>query len=534
MTTAPFSRRDLLAFALASGAFSLIPALVEAAGEDIATGPAENFSFDGLRDMARELAKSPYAPAPIADEKLLDSIDYDLHQKITFRNSETLWSGDPDTAKVRFFHPGRYFKEPVRIYALHDGVAHEIPFSTKLFDMPVDHPARLLGPGTGFAGFRVMDPREQNDWLAVLGASYWRTSGYSGQFGLSVRGLAMDTAMPTPEEFPRFTRFWLEQAPDAGIIIYALLESPRATGAYRIASKRDHGVFQDVDASIFLRGDVERLGIAPLTSMYWFGKNNRFVSTDWRPEVHDSDGLEILTGTGERIWRPLNNPPRAMANSFAAEGLQGFGLAQRERNFEEYQDDGVFYEKRASVWVEPKGDWGKGSVVLVELNTNDEIHDNIVAFWRPDAPAVPGAEFTIGYKLNWVETTPVPTVAQFTATRIGQGGVPGQPRPENVIKVVADLEGRGFEGLDRSSGVEAVVNASRGTLGLTVAYPIAEATGWRVMFDLDIGPETLPENAKDEPIDLRMYVEREGKALSETWIYQVFPSQLRELLNAKA
>ena len=374
-----------------------------------------------------------------------------------------------------------------------------------------------------------MDPDAENDWMAVLGASYFRTSGYSGQFGMSARGLAMDAGGPGPEEFPRFTSFWLEPAAAGGLTVYALLESPRATGAYRIATLRDAGVFQDIDADIFLRGDVERLGIAPLTSMFWYGKSNRHVAADWRPEVHDSDGLELLLANGERIWRPLNNPPRPMSNSFVADGLRGFGLAQRERSFAEYQDDGVFYEKRATVWVEPKGDWGAGSVMLVELSTNDEIHDNIVAFWRPAAPAAAGSEFSVGYRLNWVEASPEPPVARFTATRVGAGGVPGQPRPAGVVKFVCDLDGRGFEGLDRSSGVEAVVEASRGTVGLTVAYPIAEATGWRVTFDLDIGPDV-----GDDPIDLRMFVRHEGRAMSETWIYQAFPSQLHDLLASRA
>jgi glucans biosynthesis protein len=525
----PFSRRDLLAAALASGAFHLV-AGAAAQAADIATGPAEPFSFDALRETARRLAGEPYTPAtlPESDMAVLEAVDYDRHNQITYRPDRTLWAEADGAAKVRFFHPGRYFKEPVRIFEVRGGTAREIPFSADLFEIPADNPARDLHEA-GFAGFRVMDPEAQDDWMAVLGGSYFRTSGYANQFGMSARGLAIDAGGPGPEEFPRFTSFWLEPAEAGGLTIYALLESPRATGAYRIASARHEGVFQDIDADIFLRGDVERLGIAPLTSMFWFGKNNRHLSPDWRPEVHDSDGLELLLGNGERIWRPLNNPPRPMANSFVADDLQGFGLAQRERSFAEYQDDGVFYEKRATVWVEPKGEWGAGSVMLVELSTNDEIHDNIVAFWRPAAPAAAGSQYSLSYRLSWVKESPASPVARFTATRIGAGGVPGQPRPANVVKFVCDLDGRGFEGLDRSSGVEAVVEASRGTLGLTVAYPIAGAAGWRAMFDLDIGP---PDG--DEPIDLRMYVRHDGEAMSETWIYQAFPSQLHELLASHA
>ena len=376
------TRREIVAAALAAGTMPMLPRW--AAAQGIELGPAAPFSFDELRDMARVLAEEPFVPATVADAEILQAIDYDLHNQITFRPDSTLWGDVPGAAKVRFFYPGRYFQEPVRISVVENGEAREIIFSNELFDMPDDHPARAVQEA-GFAGFRVMDPEAKDDWLAVLGASYFRTSGYANQFGLSARGLAIDSGGPGPEEFPRFTRFWLEQAAEGGLVIYALLESPRATGAYRLDTARrpGEGIFQDIEANVFLRGEVARLGIAPLTSMFWYGKNNHFVGPDWRPEIHDSDGLEMQLANGEHIWRPLNNPPRVMANSFAAEGLRGFGLAQRERSFEEYQDDGVFYEKRATAWIEPQGDWGAGSVMLVELPTNDEIHDNIVAFWNP-------------------------------------------------------------------------------------------------------------------------------------------------------
>ncbi len=521
------TRRDLLTIGLAAGALPLLPRLAAAEGPEM--GPPQPFSFDAIRAMARTLAQQPFTPPFVADAALLETIDYDLHNQITYRPDRTLWGDVPEAAKVRFFFPGRYFKEPVQINVVEDGMARELKFSLDLFDMPADHPARQLTKG-GFAGFAVMDPEQEHDWMAVLGASYYRTSGYSGQFGLSARGLAIDSGGPGPEEFPRFTRFWLERLDDGGITFYALLESPRTTGAFKIASTRHDGVFQDIESTVFLRGDIQRLGFAPLTSMFWFGKNNRFIGPDWRPEVHDSDGLEMLLGSGERIWRPLNNPPRPIANAFRADGLKGFGLAQRERSFEEYQDDGVFYEKRATLWVEPQNDWGEGSVMLVELTTNDEIHDNIVAFWNPAAPALAGSEYNLNYKMNWVKEAPPMSVARFIGLRIGAGGVPGQPRPPNVVKFVCDLDGNGLEGLDRSSGVEAVVEASRGTIGLTVAYPIATTDRWRVTFDLDIGAPDQP----DDPIDLRMYLRHEGQALSETWIYQAFPSQLRQLLAEHA
>ena len=524
MQTPPFSRRALLQTALGSGAFFLLPQLVRA--KDAATGKAQPFSFDLLVDMARDLAAKPHQAADIPDADVLEEIDYDSHNQIRFRAKDALWSDQAPRSPVQMFFPGRYFKQPVRIHAVEDGMAREVPFALDLFDIPEDSPAHRLTHTRGFAGFRVMDSETQRDWMAFLGASYWRTSGYTGQFGLSARGLAIDTAIPDgPEEFPLFTQFWLEPGDNGDLTAYALLDSPRATGAYRIASTRDQGAVQDVTARVFLRDSVERLGIAPLTSMFWFGKLNRQTAPDWRPEVHDSDGLEIVTGSGEQIWRPLNNPPHTMVNSFMSPSLKGFGLMQRERDFTQYQDDGVFYERRASAWVAPGEDWGNGAVVLTELRTDDEIHDNIVAFWQPAEPAAAGSEHAFSYRLSWLEDSPLPvTTGRFTATRMGAGGVPGQPRPRHVVKVVCD-----FRPQDLDAGAKPGLNvtASRGTLSNMAVYPIVGTQDWRAMFDLGFAQIAADDNS---PIDLRAFVELDGKAVTETLLLQLFPSQLRSLL----
>ncbi|WP_339109421.1 glucan biosynthesis protein D [Thioclava sp. GXIMD4216] len=532
MTDSHPSRRQVLASALGTGAFFLLPQMARAQADEIAhgmpLGQAEPFSFDMLRDMARTLANGPYNAMKVADPEIIQQIDYDAHGAIKFRKDHALW-GNGDDYPVHFFFPGRYFPDPVHIYAVNGGMAREVPFSKNYFDIPADSPAQNLHGTEGFAGFSVQDRKHNADWMAFLGASYWRTAGYSGQFGLSVRGLALDTAVAEgPEEFPRFTRFWLEEPEDGSFVTYALLESPRATGAYKIVSRLGGGVVQDVSADIFLRGDVNRLGIAPLTSMYWFGKHDRQVSPDWRPEVHDSDGLEIHTGTGEKIWRPLNNPPRVMANSFHSPNVKGFGLAQRERDFKQYQDDGVFYEKRATAWIEPKEGWGEGAVTLIEIPTDDETMDNIVAFWTPSDPSATGSEFSVNYRLSWVKDVPVPRQkAQFTAIRIGTGGIPGQDRPANTVKIVCDLDSTGLQGLSRADGLEPVVTASVGTTSLTSAFPVVGADYWRAIFDLDFSAVATDNN---DPIDIRMYLDHKGDAMSETLILQLFPSQLRELL----
>ena len=87
----------------------------------------------------------------------------------------------------------------------------------------------------GFAGFRVQFATNwKADIAAFLGASYFRAVGDdTRQYGLSARGLAIDTAFARPEEFPRFTAFWFERpSRDAGTLtLYALLDSPSIAGA---------------------------------------------------------------------------------------------------------------------------------------------------------------------------------------------------------------------------------------------------------------------------------------------------------------
>jgi glucans biosynthesis protein len=243
----------------------------------------------------------------------------------------------------------------------------------------------------------------QPDWISFLGAAYFRTDGPDAQYGLSARALAIDTGLGIPEEFPRFTEFYVEDGPEHGAdtIIYALLDGPSVAGAYRMAASNDDGQIIDISSALYFREPVERLGIAPMTSMYWYSESAPVKGFDWRPEIHDSDGLALATGTGESIWRPLNNPDVNITSAFVDPNIRGFGLLQRDRDFDHYQDDGVFYDRRPSVWIEPQGDWGPGEVQLVELANTDEIFDNIVAYWQPAELPVAGTEMNFDYRMYW-------------------------------------------------------------------------------------------------------------------------------------
>jgi glucans biosynthesis protein len=251
--------------------------------------------------------------------------------------------------------------------------------------------------------------------------------------------------------------------------------------------------------------------------MFQFGENDRRVSDDFRPEIHDTDGLALWTGMDEWIWRPLVNPPHIRVNSFLDENPRGFGLLQRDRDFDHYQDDGVYYDKRPSVWVEPIGGWGKGAVQLVEIATADETFDNIVAFWNPAEPAEPGKELSFKYRLYWGEKPPFQSAAaQVIATRIGAGGIPGQKQTVPSRKFVIDFRGGRLDQLGKEAKVNAVITASHGTVTAAAARPIKELAGWRCNFDLIVDGK--------EPVDLRCYLADDQGALTETWLYQWTPA----------
>jgi glucans biosynthesis protein len=520
MTTI-LSRRDLILSAAATGLAASLPSTASAAA---ASGPklgsASPFSFETLVEEARELARKRFVPTPIRGGDVLEKLDFDAYQQISFRPEDTLFAD----AKypVRLFHLGRYFKQPVKIAIVDGNQSRDVVYDPSLFTFGPKATALIkrLPADLGFAGFRIHEAGVSSDWLAFLGASYFRSAGELGQYGLSARGLAIDTIASQPEEFPRFTAFYLEQHPDA-LVIHALLDSRSATGAFRITCTKPKAVIMDVETRVFARKDIERLGFAPLTSMFWYSETNQRQAFDWRPQVHDSEGLAVWTGAGERIWRPLNNPPQVMTNSFLDKNPKGFGLIQRDRDFTHYEDDGVFYDKRPTLWVEPKSAWGEGMVQLVEIPTTDEIHDNIVAYWTPKQPVKAENSFALDYRLHWTAEEPFPVSSgHVVATRRGRGGNPAvRDKASLTIKYVVDFEGGDLAArqTDKDPAV-AEVTASHGKIINPFAIRVQGTDRWRLIFDLETkGPA---------PVDLRGYLRsKSGQALTETWLFQHFPAQ---------
>ena len=529
------SRRRLLIGAAASLALARLgrPALGASATHP-QLGPSRPFSFEALTREAENAAAQPYVAPPQLPREILDRIDYEALGKIHFDPACALFRDGPGDYPATFFHPGRLSPTVVRMFALSEAGsqagAREVLYEPACFLMPNDSPARALH-GAGFAGFRLQENRlgdaqvldwRKNDWVAFLGASYFRAIGELYQYGISARGVAVNTALPDrTEEFPNFTRFYFEP-PVSGsrtVTVYAFLDGPSIAGVYRFVMHREKAVIMEIESRLFVRRDIARLGLAPATSMFWFSETFKPGGVDWRPEVHDSDGLALWTGSGEHIWRPLNAPAHTSASAFADQHPRGFGLLQRDRLFDHYLD-GVHYERRPSLWIEPLEDWGKGSVQLIENPTDDEIHDNIVAMWVPQQAALAGSKFTARYRLHWSADEPYPSaLARCVATRLGRGGQPGQPRPRGVEKFMVEFLGGPLKDLPYGVLPEAVLSAPSGRFSyiFTEAVPDGVAGHWRAQFDFTA--------AGGNVVDLRLFLRLGERTLSETWLYQFDPAE---------
>jgi len=469
------------------------------------------FGFEDVSKRAQQLAaksyKAPEAKLPAA----LRDISYDDYRDIRFKADHALWRGRLPF-EVQFFHPGFLFQQPVKINVVGAKGVTRLPFDPKAFN----YGRNKIDPrdlrDIGFAGFRIHYPLNREDYkdeVAVfLGASYLRAIGKNQGYGLSARGLAVDTALASGEEFPSFREFWLEwPAPEAReLVVYALLDSRRVTGAYRFVIRPGEMTVLDVRARLFLRAPVGKLGIAPLTSMYFFGENDPAPVEDYRPEVHDSDGLLIASSTGEWLWRPLVNPKRLLVTSFALDAPRGFGLLQRDRAFARYEDLESRFEKRPTAWVEPVGDWGAGHVELVQIPTADEFNDNIVAFWVPERAPEPGKALELAYRVSWALDGRFGPLGQVIQTRRGQVG-------EDVTRFVVDFDGGLLDKLPRDAAPELSAWTAPGAELLEHrAYRNDATGGWRAVLQVR---RTDPDN----PVELRAFLRTPEGAVTEAWSY---------------
>ncbi|HXY58479.1 MAG TPA: glucan biosynthesis protein [Methylocystis sp.] len=516
------TRRQMLgAIALASAPL-MAPQAVAQGGQaaDNQAPKTPRFAFEAVVDRARELASAAFEDAPARLPEAFDKLDYDAWRDIRFKPDHALLGAPGNLFRLETFHLGFLYRRPVTINLIRDGIASPIPYSSALFDYGRVKPGNGLPVNLGFAGFRLHyplnDPHVNDEVISFLGASYFRFLGREQKYGLSARGLCVE-AGAEKESFPFFREFWVEtpQPNSNRATIYALLDGEAATGAFRFDLTPGQDSTLDVDATLFPRSAKVKFGLAPLTSMFLTGENDHRIRDGFRAELHDSDGLLMQTGQGEWLWRPLSNPESERISAFLDKDPKGFGLLQRDRTFESYQDLELAYESRPSYFVEPKGDWGPGRVELIELTTTDETNDNIVASWTPNAPPEPQKPFTYGYRITATLDSPRLSpngrvVNTFLAPPRALGS--SETVVVNSRRFLVDFaEGEMAYYVADPGEVEVVASAANGKILRTGIAANKHIDGLRAMFDVSV--------KSGETADLRLFLRVGSRTLTETWTY---------------
>ena len=507
------------------------------------SGPAGAFDIDDVARLAQDRAATAFKPVPSIAPAELAALDYDGLRDIRFDKNKNLWRStsaqgtatatvaSASTFEVNFFHVGAK-GESVRINEITANGIKAVSYRAANFSFGKNNLSPERWPDLGYGGLRTFShlnsPAYKDELAVFLGASYFRALGAGQLYGLSARGLAIDTVGADREEFPKFTEFWLEK-PQPGatrLTIYALMDSERVTGAYRFDITPGGQTTTQVQARLFMRPAATRglgqpvgtLGLAPLTSMFFFGENQTRGS-DFRPEVHDSDGLMIATGDGEWLWRPLQNPASPLVTSFAMKSLKGFGLMQRDRQFDHYEDTEARYELRPSAWITPTGDWGPGRVELLQFSTPDETHDNVVAYWVPEKLPQPGESINLSYQIAWQgKNQQLPPNGWVTQSRRGTGysKLSAQVQSQR-IEFVIDFVGPALDALPDGAPVKAIASAgTNGRVLESLAYKNPATGAWRMSLRVQRLDAALP-------VELRAFLQHDNHTLSETWTNLITP-----------
>ena len=510
-------RRDFLKTLSMLSAATLLPVVRRvAAASHTADASRTAFAPGDVQKQARALAAERFVRPKIDLPKQLQDLGYEQYRDIRFKRERAIWTATGLPFLVELFHRGFVFKEPVMMYVVAEGTGRRVTYTPDFFTFGASVSPPADGTVADFSGFRILAPINRADafdeFVVFQGASYFRAVARGQGYGLSARGLALNTGAPEGEEFPFFRTFWIERPhPEARtIVVHALLDSVSTTGAYRFTIRPGETTVMDVEMTLYPRVELRLAGLAPLTSMFVFGPNDRLGIDDFRPAVHDSDGLAIWNGKGEWLWRPLTHPETLQISEFIDDNPRGFGLLQRHRAFVDYQDLEAQYERRPSLWIETIGHWGSGAVQLVEIPSKAVYHDNIVAFWRPSQPIPAQAEHHLTYRLHWCWTPPViPPLATIADVRVGAG-------PERGMRLfVIDFVGGRLAELAPDAPVQVAISTSAGSVRHSVARPNPVTGGWRARFVLD------PAGAK--LCEMRSTLKLGDEPLSEVWSYRWTP-----------
>ena len=487
----------------------------------VAPAPAQAIELRDVAALAKQRAAEPYR-APTEIPAFLQELSYEQARLFRFLPERRLWRATNSQFQASFIAPARHQRYPVKIRRVTAEGVRDIPFDREQFDFGDPDLVKRIPPDLGYAGLRLEYPinraGEPEPVVEFSGASYFRGVGKGGVPGLWARGLAIDTGLPGGEEFPLFSEFWLEQprTTATSMKIFALLEGPSVAGGYEFTVMPGETTRVSVRAEIFTRKPVTVLGLAPLTSMFFYGENTARPLGQWRPEMHHSDGLLVNDGSGEWLWRPLLNPRTPQLYGFTVNNAKGFGLLQRDRRFDAYEDGDANYQLRPGAWVTLRQPTGPGRIVLVEIPSPDETNDNIVAFWSPEKAVPAGQRIVLDYDL-FLGARPEPDSALATVvnTLVGRpSGAQGRHPPADAYRFVIDFAGGG---LGKIKGRDAPVAGNVSVAGGKVLEQYVEylpvPDRWRLVFVVRPEPES--------GMEMRAFLHLGDDTLSETWSYHL-------------
>jgi periplasmic glucans biosynthesis protein len=508
-----FERRDVLKLALAglAAGADVFAAQADEPPPGFALGNPAPFSAGMVVDAARALAKQPFK-APSSDiPGPLRNLAYDQYVAIRNRPGTTIWANEVVGFTLEPLHRGFLFTAPVDINLVTQGETRRLLYNSNLFDFgKLSVPADM--GDIGFSGFRILVPRDKVGFaeLAIFqGASFFRAAAPGQNLGTMARALSIKTADPRGEEFPLIRTFWIERPTLAAnnLVIHALIDSESVAGAYRFTLHPGEATIIDTECTLFARTAVDNLGLATMSATSLSTPIDHRHPDDIRPKIAEIGGVQMVTGKDEWIWRPTSNRETLQISTFVDENPRGFGFLQRDRNFDHYQDDDQHWERRPSLWIEPIGDWGPGGLQLVEIPTDSESNDNIIAYWRPQQPLPAGGEIAFAYRQFWCWTPPVrPELATVSTTRSGHA--PNARRRRFLVEFRGEVLGLPQQEPD----IKAIINANPGSISLLRQFWSHESKTHRILFELDPGNEAFSE--------LRLVLEAAAKPISETWLYR--------------
>jgi glucans biosynthesis protein len=504
-----YPRREFLKLAFAGALTAASDGLFAAKATAEPLGPASPFTADTVASAARELAKSGYkAPAAPLPEPF-PSLNFEQFATIRRNPGTAIWEDTHSPFTLEPLHRGFLFNASVDLFLVENGEARKLVYDRMLFDFgKIEVPKDLAD--LGFSGVRILKGGGGDGWsdAAIFqGATFFRSLARGQSYGLSARGLSVRTGDSQGEEFPVFRALWIEKPSPAtdALVIHALLDSTSLTGAFRFTLRAGEATIIDTELTLFARVDVDHLGLGSMAGAYMFGALDHMRAEDVRASVHEIGGLQILTGSGEWIWRPVANRTTLQISAFVDKNLRGFGLLQRNRNFDFYQDDRSHWELRPSLWIEPIGDWGEGETMLLEIPSDSETHDNVVALWRPKGGLQAGGSVSFAYRQFWCWSPPArPDLAIATQSRAGRAG--------KLVRFIVEFVSDDFADPQKAAQASAAIEAAPGQIVASVLYAYRERRSIRVEFDLDPGSNAFSE--------LRLALKSANKPVSETWLYR--------------